>query len=322
MKKTSSALIIAGGLLLSTFSVSAQEEESSMPAVPVDQVEQAIADSENGSSSGSSSGNDGARNSVENNSQSLEQMKEEMSDQDSKKLTVPVSPGVNEIIPIAINHLNRVLVPFPDPQIRTTSTADYQIHDRAIYVTTSTQAPVTMYITNGNNESVAISLTLVPRRIAPVEATVDLDTTQEPIKYGSPDDAEQWEESQPYVDTLRELMKTLARGGVPQGYSMSETSPSSNLPDCFQPGMEFDFINGQFLEGRNMQVNVGVVENSSNESLEFVERSCSGPTVAAVASWPNLLLEPGQSSEVYVVTHKNRNTGGRRSSDRPSLIGE
>lgn len=297
--------LLAGALTLAAAPALMAQSEG-LPTVPADEVEQAVEGAETGTE-------------AEDLESAMADQGEEM---EEEQVSVPVTPGVNEIVPVAINHLNRVLVPFPDPQVRTTSGAEYQIHDRAIYVSTQSEAPVTMYVTNGDDEQTAISLTLVPRRVAPVEVSLSIRGESEDRVYGNPQSAGDWETSQPYVDTLRDLLREVAVGEVPQGYSLADVPDGQVFRGCNQPGLEFDFSAGQYLSGQKFQVHVGVAHNESSDPVEFVESNCSMRGVTAVAAWPRTLLRPDERTEVYVVERQITPEEQDGGSTRPSLVEE
>lgn len=242
--------------------------------------------------------------------------------QTQTKHKVTVKPGVNEIIPISVGHPNRILMPFENPKIRTTSNAGFDVEGRAVYVTSNDEGrPVTAFVNDAGNSEVALSLTFVPKRMPPVEVELLLENNGVANAYRSTKKAQAWEESQPYVTTLRDLLRDVAIGETPQGYSLSERPNAQSVPQCIQSGLRFDFVNGQELTGHRLRVNVGIVENMSGHTVEFREPSCSGSGVKAVAAWPNPLLEPGQKTEVYVVQSITQ-PAEERHNVRRSLLGE
>ncbi len=92
--------------------------------------------------------------------------------------------GVNQIIPIAVGHPNRIVTPFSNPEIVSTSLTgatdngqcgEVCIKENVVYVATDKQYPVTMFITEKGSEAQALSLTMVPRRIPPREVFLKLD---------------------------------------------------------------------------------------------------------------------------------------------------
>lgn len=236
----------------------------------------------------------------------------------SEESVLTMELGVNQIVPIAVGHLNRIVTPFDEPMVTTTSDATTEIRENVVYVATEGEAPVTMFITQKGNESKALSLTMVPRRIPPREIFLKMAGGMLMPGMFSNSKAERWEESQPYVETIRGVFRKMALGEVPQGYTMNKTPKSQALLACSQTGLSFDFANGQILMGHHLMVLVGVATNVSSQPIEFKESLCGNWDVAAVAAWPLIVLEPGQKTEVYVAKKQKR--GVAPVSKRPSLL--
>ena len=242
---------------------------------------------------------------------------------------VIVSSGTNTLIPISKGQINRLVTPFEDPQIQTVSDAEISTSGNVIYVTTNAPQPVTMFVTPSDDESVAISLTLFPQEIPPIQANLifaqSLPGGQVATTAGSAvaaatysGQAKKWERSQPYMETLRELMRELALGKLPKGYSFGKLISGDGIPACAQPGMSFDFSKSQLILGHDFRVYVAVAENISARTVEFDHGACSHPNRAAISSWPHEILEPGQKSEVFIVTRIPSEVPD--SSSRPSLL--
>ncbi|MEA3411303.1 MAG: type-F conjugative transfer system secretin TraK [Pseudomonadota bacterium] len=227
-------------------------------------------------------------------------------------------PGVNEIVPISLGHTNRLVTPFVNPDVHTTvSDAAIDVQHNIVYIATDKTLPVTMYITPHKDESVALSLTLAPRKIPPVQIELKMDAG-----YGATpgsETARRWEESKPYIESIRDVMRGIALGEIPQGYVFRETGAKDILPNCAQPAVGYDFENGQVLEGYNFVVFVGTATNRGGSNVEIEERQCATRSTAAVAVWPAYVLGPGQSTEIYVVRRRGETTRRPRSS-RPSLV--
>ena len=240
--------------------------------------------------------------------------------------------GENQIIPIAQGHLNRIITPFADPEITSTSNVpvkpgecgEFCTKSNVVYVATDSATPLSVFITEKGNEATAISLTLMPRKIPPREIFVKLDEksfgNSQGFGVAASKKAESWERSTPYIETLRTLLRRIALNDIPQGYTMSQSPKSGlkNAPNCLVPGINVDFAGGQVIAGHSLQVFVGVAQNTSGEVLEFYESACGSWDVAAVTTWPHKVLEPGQKTEVYVVVKKGAIQPAR--SQRPSLI--
>jgi conjugal transfer pilus assembly protein TraK len=239
---------------------------------------------------------------------------------------VVVSNGTNTLIPISRSQINRIVTPFEDPQIQTVSSADISTKENVIYVTTDSDQPVTMFVTPAEDESVAISLTLLPQAIPPMQANLIVvharengsGTLSRPSHSAYSGQAKKWERSQPFMSTLRDLMRDLALGKLPKGYSFGALKSGDKIPACSQPGVTFDFSKSQLIMGHDMSVYVAVAENISVKTIEFDHGSCTHPNRVAVASWPEEILEPGQKTEVFLVTRVPLEIP--KSSTRPSLL--
>ena len=239
---------------------------------------------------------------------------------------VVVSSGTNTLIPISRGQMNRIVTPFDVPKVQTVSTADISVSGNVLYVTTFEDKPVTMYVTPDDDETVAISLTLLPQGVPPIQANLILAKNVQGLASGLPvtsstnysGQARKWERSQPYMDTLRSLMREMALGKLPRGYSFGALTSGNKIPACAQPSLSFDFSKSQLIEGHDFKVFVATAENVSGRTVEFDHASCTHPHRAAVSAWPDEVLEPGQKTEVFVVTRVP--TEVPQSSTRPSLL--
>lgn len=117
-------------------------------------------------------------------------------------------PGVNELAPIALGHLNRIITPFDGLRIRTTSDAQTQIVDNVVYLATDNDTPVALYITPADAEQPALSLTLVPKRIPPRELTLRLAEDHQPVRTTTAK-AARWETADAYTDTLTGIVSCI-----------------------------------------------------------------------------------------------------------------
>ena len=103
---------------------------------------------------------------------------------------------------------------------------DACVRGSVLYVSTDQAKPVTAFITEKGREDIAISVTMIPERIAPRQVEFLLPkSVMEKLSIsdvgaveGSSTQARRWEQSQPYIDTIKESFKAIALGQVPQGY--------------------------------------------------------------------------------------------------------
>jgi len=208
--------------------------------------------------------------------------------------TIQVAPGVNEIIPVAVGHLNRIVTPFDKPHVRTVSQATTQIEGNVLYVATPDEIPVALYITPGETEDFALSLTLAPRKIPPREVRLTLDAVHyqkltalqnaaglngQDDKSGNPSQS-----SQDYMADIKAVFRALALMRTPKGYALRNPTSTETI-HCSQPGL-FTHT-GQALEGRNRVLLVGVARNTGTSPLEIDERSCKVLPIVKTKISPN-----------------------------------
>jgi conjugal transfer pilus assembly protein TraK len=239
-----------------------------------------------------------------------------------------MKPGVNQIIPIAIGHPNRVVTPFGNPEIVSTSLTggtdagqcgEVCIKENVVYVATDKQYPVTMFITekgsgsSGAKPNDGSSSDSTARSIS--QTRWECRNQRRALANSK---AESWEQSQPYVETIRSVFRKVALGEVPK-VTMNRIPTGAAVPSCSHPGIKVDFSKGQYMMGHHLNVFIGVAQNVSGQPIEFKEALCGSWDVAAVTTWPLNVLEPGQKTELYVAKKQMR--GISSTSKRPSLLG-
>lgn len=306
-----------------SFSLPAISQEPSFPQIPVDILEQPVmtdtADIPEPSPSETS-------RSIKKMLQKKRLEKGSSSDlvtirAQSEALRIPVEPGINQVIPIAIGHINRIVTPYDTPSVNTISDAIIEANENVLYIATNNDHPVTMFIKpDVNDETAAISLTLNPKKIPPIEVTLELANSTYASGHRSKK-AEKWEKNQPYVDSIINSLKQIALKEIPTGYSIGPASSGTPEPYCYQKGLTFDFQSGQYLRGHNIDILIGLAENLSSTEIEFSESSCLDGNITAVSSWPNTYLLPGQKTEVYVMM-RNDYVIKSEKPKRPSLLGD
>lgn len=234
---------------------------------------------------------------------------------------IQVKPGVNELMPIAVGHLNRLVTPFDNPVVTTTSQATTSTKGKIVYVATTDEIPVTLYITPGDNQDIALSLTLIPKRIPAREIHLSLDKdnfkllskVQQQARTASSKPADQEQE---YIGHLKKLFRDLGLQKTPAGFSLRDPG-HGEIIHCLQNQVQIK--TGQVLEGQDMLILVGIVHNIGTATVEFDERSCATTKeeVLAVATWPKVVLVPNESTELYVALRHNPE---QASAIRPSLL--
>jgi conjugal transfer pilus assembly protein TraK len=231
-----------------------------------------------------------------------------------------VKPGINELIPIAIGHLNRLVTPFDNPVVTTTSQATTSSKGKIVYVATADETPVTLYITPGDNQDIALSLTLIPKHIPAREIHLSLDKDTYKVltklQQQATSSGKSVDKEQDYITTLKKLFRDLGLQKTPPGFSLRDPGKTEHIR-CQQDRVQIR--TGQLLEGQDLVILVGVARNTGTTSIEFDERACATTEneVLAVAVWPKVVLGPNESTELYVAVRRSTE---QTTTLRPSLL--
>lgn len=233
-------------------------------------------------------------------------------------ITLKVLPGTTELVRIARNYLNRIITPFEDPKLLTVNPVEVRKEGSSIYLTTASEKPVGVHILpNDPEDTRSISLTLIPARIPPKTIQLTWGEQAQPAALPvSTARAKRWEQSSSYEEKLLELVEVIARGEVPEGYSLSA---AQDVLSCALPGVQF--FAGQRLTGSRFSVFVLRATNVGRSTIEILSHAgCNVPGVALVAPWPQAYLEPNTSTEVYVAVVNEAFEPQARGQLRPSLL--
>lgn len=234
-----------------------------------------------------------------------------------------VNSNINARFGIALYHANRILTPFKNPEIQTSSTAGISVEQGIVYVTTDRADPISMFIYDRADPTMALSLTLIPQEMGPVSTKVNLAGYEAPApgaQYARSSDGElanSFETEDAYVNTLKTLFKGLALGKVPAGYGLDVIRGGHPLmPTCNLPGVRFEPV--QVLTGHAVIALVARATNYGYQPIEFAEGACRSSRLLATAAWPTSTIGAGQSVEVYIAVRAPDE--GDAMPDRPSVI--
>jgi conjugal transfer pilus assembly protein TraK len=232
-----------------------------------------------------------------------------------------VRQGVNAKFGIALAHVNRIVTPFENVKVVTTSQASMTTEGPIVYVSTNIPEPIGLFVHDPQDPTVAVSLTLVPSAIQPVSTVLALEgaARRGPVLVSRNEDlAREFESGAPYVEAITSLMRDLAYGRVPDGYGLEAFTDAHRglMPRCQLPGVSL--TPGQLVSGAELMAIILRATNVSGASVEINEDGCSDEA-RATAAWPRRFLAPGESTEFYVVVGRpaENNTGAQR----PSLVG-
>ena len=213
-----------------------------------------------------------------------------------------VSPGQQQPVTLSRLHLNRIVTPFTAPQIRTIDQADIRIEGSVIYLSSQQEEPFVVYITPHNSETHALSLLVTPLDVPPKEIQLTLSKQWQQKLHHNREAAKRFEEAGDYLNTITEVLSTLVKGQVPEGYELGKPH-KVNLQPCQQDGLTFNFAAGQQIQGHHFNVLVGTARNITEKPVTFHEHHCHSRNVSAVSMWPKNTLYPGQQRELFILFH-------------------
>jgi len=206
--------------------------------------------------------------------------------------SIRVGSDRNELIYVSASQLNKITTPFPFPKVVDSTKAPLQTLGQDVFIQPVSDKPFTIYITNdGGGQSVG--LTLVPSPNLPAQSYV-IEPESTEVKNNV---AEKPEDIGPsdYVGRLTQNIKHLALGETPSGFAKTTLPASfaSNKQMMFQPLYKYS---GSLYDIFSYRVR-SVAENP----IELNEEAFYTPSVRAVAFFPNVLLQKGQETDVYVI---------------------
>ncbi|WP_445261942.1 type III secretion system outer membrane ring subunit SctC [Pseudomonas sp. EA_65y_Pfl2_P74] len=100
--------------------------------------------------------------------------------------------------------------------------------------------------------------------------------------------------------TIASTFAGLVKGGIPSDIKQSSSGVALGDLCKVSHGFTLDRQRMQWFSATDFRVAVGVVKNTSAKALQFDPASCSGSQTLAVTVAPQYLLQPGESTEVFV----------------------
>lgn len=254
---------------------------------------------------------------VADNKQSLDLNAKNISD---TKMDITVKPGVTQMVKISKDYLNRLITPFPNPILPTVADIDYTISDNIVYITPKTDKPFSVFITDKSNQKDSISVLFVPDSILPREINFHLEGYDSKADFLTTDALAQianmnGSTTDSYNQQIVNVMKNLAKGNIPNGYTLNELN-KAKAPQCKFTLMDSNPM--QMLETTNRRIFIYKVTNRAANTQSILENACYREGVVASAAYPYVNLEPNQSTEFYVLVNKDFQSDNMQ--QRPVLV--
>ena len=206
---------------------------------------------------------------------------------------------------VALGQINRIVLPFEEPEVRTLDAATSEIKGRVLYIAPDTEGDIHLLVADARTAESALTLSLVPQHISPRTLTLRMASRpSEPINERSFLEAPRPIASadEPTEEDPRTVLKALARGEIPAGFH-SRPLRRNDLIRCKDLPVRVRTL--EVLEGDAQTVRIGEVENLSKETLSLDEARCGeGPLIRAVGSYPAGLMAPRAKIRLYVLSDR------------------
>lgn len=210
--------------------------------------------------------------------------------------------GVNEVVKLSSNFINRIATPFKKPLIVEMTKSKSKVVGSDVYYMPEGKQPVGLFIIDAENKNQSISLTVMPTanipgqnvmvKVEDLRAVDDLAPGAGKTKSGIP--AQETE----YVGFLRNIMTQAVRGKI-QGFSAVPLEGGVAKIGEAEVTPEFVF------SGSSMDIYRYRLNNKAGRTLDLSETAFYRKGVRAVSFFPRLSLESGEAGYVFIAADKS-----------------
>lgn len=211
---------------------------------------------------------------------------------DAKIKSVRVGSDRNELVYISLSQLNKIATPFESPKVIDSTNATLKTVGQDIYIQPSSDAPLTIYISDGGVGQ-SVGLTLVPKTNIPAQSIVIEPESSKAAKIDSDDTA-----PSDYSSRLTSIIKQLALEKTPNGFTKSRLPTSSAVNGQLIIEPQFKYA------GTSYDVFTYKVKSISSSPLEMKEESFYTKEVRAVAFFPLAMLQRDEETSVFVIADR------------------
>lgn len=218
-----------------------------------------------------------------------------------KPVILDVQPGVTEVVKVAKSFPSLIMTPFTSPQVVDGGKVKLVYSGSNVYVMPTSEEPEALFISDKGRPGVVVSLMVVPAELPAQQITLQV----EGVKIGSPDLGDQRERKDDYVSSLVDIMREVAQGSQPVGYTEAVVEDVEAVmdglvarPDRRYVGADRDIFRYQLV-------------NRNTGPVTVSEPSFYTKGVRAVALFPKIRLLPGQSTTLFIMTDKAKKEGSR-----------
>lgn len=228
-----------------------------------------------------------------------------------------LKPGQNIAVAVAAGLMNRIKTNFSMVAIRTSDEESIiEASNGYIYITTNSMVPVGIMVYEEGLPETAISLVLQPDNNPPAMVNVEVDLTEEQ-RYRIADREHERERlkkiddlanvpeehlnTASHITRLKSLLLPIAQNGIPQGFTESTEVPSAVIKPC---SVAIRQKTAQRYAGSREYIDIVVMYNQTSYAYQVKEEQCLSRDALAVAFIDQSILQPGESTEVYIVRDK------------------
>lgn len=202
---------------------------------------------------------------------------------------------------IGLGQINRIVLPYEEPEVRTLNSATTELKGRVLYIAPEAEGEIQLLVADARSDTRGLSLSLKPEGSSPRTLTLRLDDSTPPPLAAAPGVSQSDFAATPRgIESLpKEVLKTLARGTLPEGYRRRAPGRSERIK-CKR--LPLEIRTRSVLEGPGQRILMGVAVNKGPHPVQMDEALCGDlPGVTAVASYPAGLLGPGGRLELFVI---------------------
>ncbi len=205
---------------------------------------------------------------------------------------VDLAEGETAYVNVSDKELNVIKFPVNIRVLTKSNALEIENNDKRVFVSFKTnqetgaigKAPEHLYFLTKDK---TYSMALVPKKIPAV-------TVIAKIKDGLNKEALKWEKENPFVFTVKDLMKSMYNNNPPNGYEISHMQDNETELNGITKILDIKYI-GATLTGE-----VYKVTNTSKGNMRLKEQLFYSKNVVAV-SIDSHELEPNKETEVYIV---------------------
>jgi conjugal transfer pilus assembly protein TraK len=228
-----------------------------------------------------------------------------------------LKPGENIAIAVAAGLMNRIKTNFQRVAVRTADEeAILEASDGYVYLTTNKLTPLGLIIYEEGMPETAVSLVLQPDNTPPAMVSVNVALTPEQQAKMADNERERERQkdiemlsqvsekkdgSQSHIERIKEMLMPIAKGGIPNGFTETQDIPTVFEQPC---SVAIKQKTAQRFAGARELIDVVVMYNQTNYAYQIKEEQCLSRDALAVALMDQSILQPGASTEVYIVRDK------------------